>query len=221
MENLRTDDFDFDLDESLIAQFPLEDRASSRLLVANRDSFELEHRTFRDIVDYIKEGEVLVINDTKVIPARLFGNRLGKDEAIEVLLLKKHEGNIWETLVKPGKKMKIGTKILFGNGKLEGEVIDISDDGERFIKFSFDGIFEEILDELGTMPLPPYIHEKLKDKDRYQTVMQSIKVLLQLQQQVFILQRTFLKSLKKRELKLQKLLFMLDLELLDLLKLKM
>lgn len=170
MENLRTDDFDFDLDESLIAQFPLEDRASSRLLVANRDSFELEHRTFRDIVDYIKEGEVLVINDTKVIPARLFGNRLGKDEAIEVLLLKKHEGNIWETLVKPGKKMKIGTKILFGNGKLEGEVIDISDDGERFIKFSFDGIFEEILDELGTMPLPPYIHEKLKDKDRYQTV---------------------------------------------------
>lgn len=170
MDNLKTDDFDFELDESLIAQFPLKDRSSSRLLVINRNNFEVEHKIFKDIIDYIDKDDVLVINDTKVIPARLFGSRKGKDEIIEVLLLKKHEDNIWETLVKPGKKMKIGSKVEFGNGKLIAEVVDISQEGERFIKFSFDGIFEEILDELGTMPLPPYIHEKLKDKDRYQTV---------------------------------------------------
>lgn len=170
MCNMKTDDFDFELDESLIAQFPLKDRSSSKLLVVNRDGFELEHRTFKDILEYINEGDVLVLNDTKVIPARLFGARIGKEEAIEVLLLKKHEDNVWEALVKPGKKMKIGSKVQFGDGKLFGEVVDISEDGERFIKFSYDGIFEEILDELGAMPLPPYIYEKLEDKDRYQTV---------------------------------------------------
>ena len=170
MNNLKTDDFDFELDESLIAQFPLKDRSSSKLLVVNRENFDLEHKNFKNIVDYIKKDDVLVINDTKVIPARLFGARHGKDEAIEVLLLKKHEDNTWETLVKPGKKMKIGSKVEFGNGKLLGEVVGISEDGERFVKFSYDGIFEEILDELGTMPLPPYIHEKLEERDRYQTV---------------------------------------------------
>lgn len=170
MCNMKTDDFDFELDESLIAQFPLKDRSSSKLLVVNRDGFELEHRTFRDILEYINEGDVLVLNDTKVIPARLFGSRIGKEEAIEVLLLKKYEDNVWEALVKPGKKMKIGSKVQFGDGKLFGEVVDISEEGERFIKFSYNGIFEEILDELGAMPLPPYIYEKLEDKDRYQTV---------------------------------------------------
>ena len=170
MNSLKTDDFDFELDESLIAQFPLKDRSSSKLLVVNRENFDLEHKNFKNIVDYIKKDDVLVINDTKVIPARLFGARPGKEEAIEVLLLKKHEDNTWETLVKPGKKMKIGSKVEFGNGKLLGEVVGISEDGERFVKFSYDGIFEEILDELGTMPLPPYIHEKLEERDRYQTV---------------------------------------------------
>lgn len=170
MCNMKTDDFDFELDESLIAQFPLKDRSSSKLLVINRDNKEIEHRIFKNIVEYIDEGDVLVLNDTKVIPARLFGSRIGREEAIEVLLLKKQEDNVWEALVKPGKKMKIGSKIQFGDGKLFGEVVDISEDGERFIKFSYNGIFEEILDELGAMPLPPYIHEKLEDKDRYQTV---------------------------------------------------
>lgn len=170
MNNLKTDDFDFELDESLIAQFPLKDMSSSKLLVVNRENFDLEHKNFRNIVYYIKKDDVLVINDTKVIPARLFGSRPNKEEVIEVLLLKKHEDNVWETLVKPGKKMKIGSKVEFGNGKLFGEVIGISEDGERFVKFSYDGIFEEILDELGTMPLPPYIHEKLEEKNRYQTV---------------------------------------------------
>lgn len=170
MCNMKTDDFDFELDESLIAQFPLKDRSSSKLLVVDRENGDLEHKVFKDIIEYINSGDVLVINDTKVIPARLFGSRIGKEEAIEVLLLKKHEDNIWEALVKPGKKMKIGSKVQFGDGKLFGEVVDISEDGERFIKFSYDGIFEEILDELGAMPLPPYIYEKLEDKDRYQTV---------------------------------------------------
>ena len=170
MNSLKTDDFDFELDESLIAQFPLKDRSSSKLLVVNRENFDLEHKNFKNIVDYIKKDDVLVINDTKVIPARLFGARPNKEEAIEVLLLKKHEDNTWETLVKPGKKMKIGSKVEFGNGKLLGEVVGISEEGERFVKFSYDGIFEEILDELGTMPLPPYIHEKLEERDRYQTV---------------------------------------------------
>lgn len=170
MNNYRTDDFDFELDESLIAQFPLKDRSSSKLLVVDRENGNLEHKIFKDIAEYINSGDVLVINDTKVIPARLFGSRPNKEEVIEVLLLKKHEDNTWETLVKPGKKMKIGSKVEFGNGKLIGEVVGISEEGERFVKFSYDGIFEEILDELGLMPLPPYIYEKLEDKDRYQTV---------------------------------------------------
>lgn len=167
---MKTDDFDFDLDEDLIAQHPMKNRDESRLMVMNRTSGEISHKRFYDIVDYLEPGDVLVLNDTRVIPARLFGNRPNKDEKIEVLLVKREEDDVWETLVKPGKKMKLGSNITFGDGLLKGEVVDINDEGNRFIKFSYEGIFEEILDELGNMPLPPYITEKLEDKERYQTV---------------------------------------------------
>lgn len=167
---MKTDDFDFDLDEDLIAQHPMKNRDESRLMLMNRTSGEISHKRFYDIVDYLEPGDVLVLNDTRVIPARLFGNRPDKDEKIEVLLVKREEDDVWETLVKPGKKMKLGSNITFGDGLLNGEVVDINDEGNRFIKFSYEGIFEEILDELGNMPLPPYITEKLEDKERYQTV---------------------------------------------------
>ncbi len=163
-------DFYFDLPQELIAQDPLENRSSSRLLVLDRNSGDVEHKTFTDIVDYLNEGDCLVINDTKVIPARLFGLRETTNASIEVLLLKRRENDIWETLVKPGKKAKIGTKIIFGDGKLIGTVIDIVEEGNRLIKFEYEGIFEEVLDELGQMPLPPYITHTLQDKNRYQTV---------------------------------------------------
>ncbi|MBE5963637.1 MAG: tRNA preQ1(34) S-adenosylmethionine ribosyltransferase-isomerase QueA [Lachnospira sp.] len=163
-------DFYFDLPQELIAQDPLENRSSSRLLVLDRNSGDVEHKTFTDIVDYLNEGDCLVINDTKVIPARLFGLRETTNASIEVLLLKRRENDIWETLVKPGKKAKIGTKIIFGDGKLIGNVIDIVEEGNRLIKFEYEGIFEEVLDELGQMPLPPYITHTLQDKNRYQTV---------------------------------------------------
>lgn len=167
---MKTDDFDFDLDESLIAQHPIKNRDESRLMVMSRSSGEISHKKFYDIIDYLNPGDVLVLNDTRVIPARLFGNRPGKDEKIEVLLVQRGDDDVWETLVKPGKKMKLGAEIIFGDGLLKGEVVDISDEGNRFVKFYYDGIFEEILDELGNMPLPPYITEKLEDKERYQTV---------------------------------------------------
>ena len=167
---MKTDDFDFDLDESLIAQHPIKNRDESRLMVMSRSSGEISHKKFYDIIDYLNPGDVLVLNDTRVIPARLFGNRPGKDEKIEVLLVQRGDDDVWETLVKPGKKMKLGSEITFGDGLLKGEVVDISDEGNRFVKFYYDGIFEEILDELGNMPLPPYITEKLEDKERYQTV---------------------------------------------------
>ncbi|MCI6163672.1 MAG: tRNA preQ1(34) S-adenosylmethionine ribosyltransferase-isomerase QueA [Lachnospira sp.] len=165
-------DFYYDLPEELIAQDPLKDRASSRLMVLDKNTGEIEHKIFHDIIDYLNPGDCLVINDTKVIPARLIGEKEGTGAAIEVLLLKRREDSesTWEVLVKPGKKAKIGTRISFGNGKLVGEVIDIVDEGNRVIRFEFDGIFEEILDELGQMPLPPYITHKLEDKNRYQTV---------------------------------------------------
>ena len=163
-------DFYFDLPQELIAQDPLENHSSSRLLVLDRDSGDVEHKTFTDMVDYLNEGDCLVINDTKVIPARLFGLRETTNASIEVLLLKRRENDIWETLVKPGKKAKIGTKIIFGDGKLIGTVIDIVEEGNRLIKFEYEGIFEEVLDELGQMPLPPYITHTLQDKNRYQTV---------------------------------------------------
>ncbi|MDL2311017.1 tRNA preQ1(34) S-adenosylmethionine ribosyltransferase-isomerase QueA [Peptostreptococcaceae bacterium OttesenSCG-928-C18] len=167
---MRTEDFDFKLDEKLIAQYPIKDRDESRLLVMGKDSGEILHKHFYDIIDYLKKDDVLILNDTRVIPARLFGNRPKKEEKIEVLLLKKTSDGCWECLVKPGKKMKIGSIIEFGKGKLVGEVKDILEDGSRLIKFDHKGVFEEILDELGNMPLPPYITAKLEDKERYQTV---------------------------------------------------
>ncbi|MBP3927224.1 MAG: tRNA preQ1(34) S-adenosylmethionine ribosyltransferase-isomerase QueA [Clostridium sp.] len=163
-------DFYYDLPQELIAQDPLEDRSSSRLLVLNKESGEMEHKVFRDILSYLKKGDCLVINDTKVIPARLIGRKEGTDAHIEILLLKRRENDIWETLVKPGKKAKVGTVIQFGDGLLTGTVVDIVEEGNRLIQFSYEGIFEEILDQLGQMPLPPYITHQLKDKNRYQTV---------------------------------------------------
>ena len=167
---MKTSDFYFDLPKELIAQDPLEDRSSSRLLVLDRKTGAREHRIFRDIVEYLNPGDCLVINNTKVIPARLYGAKEGTQAKIEILLLKRREGDVWETLVKPGKKAKPGTKISFGDGLLTGEVLDVVEEGNRLIKFTYDGIFEEILDRLGQMPLPPYITHQLKDKNRYQTV---------------------------------------------------
>mgnify|MGYP001047120455 CR=1 FL=1 len=163
-------DFNFELPPELIAQDPLEDRAASRLLVLDKKTGEMEHRHFRDILQYLKKGDCLVINDTKVIPARLMGHKIGTDAGIEVLLLKRKSDNVWETLVKPGKKMKVGAEVSFGDGLLKGKVIDVVDEGNRLIQFEYDGIFEEILDKLGQMPLPPYITHQLQDKNRYQTV---------------------------------------------------
>ena len=167
---MKRQDFYYELPEELIAQDPLEDRSSSRLLVLDKESGAVSHHVFKDVIDYLNEGDCLVINDTKVLPARLIGAKVGTDAKIEVLLLKRKENNIWETLVKPGKKAKIGTKISFGDGLLMGEVVDIVEEGNRLIQFAYEGIFEEILDQLGQMPLPPYITHHLEDKNRYQTV---------------------------------------------------
>ena len=167
---MKTSDFYYDLPKELIAQDPLEDRSSSRLLVLHRKSGEIEHRIFSDIADYLKPGDCLVRNNTKVIPARLFGVRKDTGAVIELLLLKRREKDIWETLVKPGKKARTGAELVFGDGKLQGEIISVEKDGNRLIQFHYEGIFEEILDELGQMPLPPYITHTLKDKNRYQTV---------------------------------------------------
>ncbi|MBQ6996386.1 MAG: tRNA preQ1(34) S-adenosylmethionine ribosyltransferase-isomerase QueA [Lachnospiraceae bacterium] len=170
MEELRKSDFYFDLPEELIAQDPLEDRSSSRLLVLNKNTGEVEHHVFKDIVDFLHEGDCLVLNNTKVIPARLMGVKADTGATIEVLLLKRRENDIWETLVKPGKKARPGAVISFGDGILTGKVLDIVEEGNRLIQFSYEGIFEEVLDRLGEMPLPPYITHKLQDKSRYQTV---------------------------------------------------
>ena len=167
---MKTSDFYYDLPHELIAQTPLKERQKSRMMILDKNSGKIEHKIFENIVDYINKGDTIVLNDTKVLPARLFGHREGKKEAIEVLLLKQKEGNIWQTLVKPGRKLKIGNKIIFDENLLSANVIDILEDGQRVIEFSYKGIFNEILDKLGTMPLPPYITEKLEDKDRYQTV---------------------------------------------------
>lgn len=163
-------DYDYDLPEELIAQDPLEDRSSSLLMVLDRQTGDVEHRHFTDILEYLHPGDCLVINNTKVIPARLFGVKEDTQAKIEVLLLKRKENDIWETLVKPGKKAKPGTKLVFGDGLLTAEVVDVVEEGNRLIQFHYDGIFEEILDQLGQMPLPPYITHQLKDKNRYQTV---------------------------------------------------
>ena len=167
---MKTSDFYYDLPEELIAQDPLENRSDSRLMVLDKETGAVSHHVFREIVDYLNPGDCLVINDTKVIPARLIGEREGTGAKIEVLLLKRKTGDVWETLVKPGRKAKPGTRIQFGGGLLVGEVMDIVDEGNRLIRFEFEGIFEEILDQLGQMPLPPYITHQLKDKDKYNTV---------------------------------------------------
>ena len=170
MTALKKSDFYFDLPEELIAQDPLEDRSSSRLLKLNKDTGAVEHLVFRDITDYLKEGDCLVLNNTKVIPARLLGEREDTGAHVEVLLLKRHEGDVWETLVKPGKKCRPGSRLSFGDGLLKAEVLEMVEEGNRLIHFEYEGIFEEVLDQLGEMPLPPYITHKLQDKNRYQTV---------------------------------------------------
>ena len=167
---MKTSDFYYNLPEELIAQVPISKRDNSKLLVLDRKNGEIEHRIFTDIIDYLNSGDLLVLNDTKVIPARLFGHRNGKEESIEFLLLKRIEGDKWEVLVRPGKKVKISSEIIFGNNELIAKVLDIQEDGTRIVEFKYNGIFEEILDILGEMPLPPYIKEKLEDKDRYQTI---------------------------------------------------
>lgn len=167
---MRTDDFDFELPERLIAQTPIEKRDESRMLVIDKVKGKIEHKHFSDIISYLKKGDVLVLNDTKVIPARLYGVKEETNAVIEILMLKETDSNCWECLVKPAKRVKLGTIITFGDGKLKAECISVSDEGIREFKLLYSGILYEILDELGEMPLPPYIHEKLDDKDRYQTV---------------------------------------------------
>ena len=169
-KTMKTADFYYDLPQELIAQDPLEDRSSSRLMLLNRQTGETEHHVFREIINYLNPGDCLVLNNTKVIPARLYGSKAGTNAKIEVLLLKRKENNIWETLVKPGKKCRVGTEISFGDGLLTGKVVDVVEEGNRLIRFQYEGVFEEILDQLGQMPLPPYITHQLKDRNRYQTV---------------------------------------------------
>lgn len=169
-KGLQTKDYYFDLPQEQIAQDPLSDRSSSRMLVMSKYTGERTHSVFKNIKQYLRPGDCLVLNNTKVIPARLIGEKEGTGAKIELLLLKRKENDIWETLVKPGKKAKPGTKIIFGNGLLSCEVLEIGEEGNRFVQFSYDGIFEEILDQLGQMPLPPYITHQLEDKNRYQTV---------------------------------------------------
>ncbi len=167
---MKTSDFYYELPQELIAQDPLEDRSSSRLLVLDKATGKTEHHIFREIVDFLNPGDCLVVNNTKVIPARLMGTKEGTGAGIEVLLLKRRDGNVWETLVKPGKKARPGARICFGEGLLTGEVLEIAEEGNRLIRFTCQGVFEEVLDKLGQMPLPPYITHQLKDKNRYQTV---------------------------------------------------
>ena len=169
-QDLKTSDFYFDLPKELIAQDPLENRSSSRLLMVDKNAGVVRHEIFHNIVDYLHAGDCLVLNDTKVLPARLLGIKPDTGAQVEVLLLKRREGNVWESLVKPGKKVRPGAKLTFGEGILNAEVLDVVEEGNRLIRFSYNGIFEEVLDQLGEMPLPPYITHKLKDKNRYQTV---------------------------------------------------
>lgn len=167
---MRIEEFDFNLPENLIAQTPLKDRTASRLLVLDKVTKKIEHKHFKDIKDYLKEGDCLVLNDTRVLPARLYGAKKDTGAKIEILLLHQQEDDRWEVLVKPAKKVKIGTKLIFGNGKLEATCIEIKEHGGRILEFSYDGIFYEILEALGEMPLPPYIKEQLSEQERYQTV---------------------------------------------------
>ena len=167
---MKTSDFFYELPEELIAQDPLEDRTASRLLVLDRKTDKLEHKIFSDVIDYLNPGDCLVINNTRVIPARLIGEKEGTGGKVEILLLKRRENDIWESLVKPGKKLRPGARVIFGDGRLKAEILEIAEEGNRLVKFYYEGIFEEILDSLGEMPLPPYITHKLEDKEMYQTV---------------------------------------------------
>ena len=167
---MKTSDFYFDLPEELIAQTPLEDRSNSRLMVLDKKTGEIEHKIFKDVIDYLNPGDCLVLNNTRVIPARLIGEKVDTGGKIEFLLLKRTDKDVWQALVKPGKRAKVGTKFSFGNGKLIGEVVGLAEEGSRLVKFYYEGIFEEVLDELGNMPLPPYITERLQERERYQTV---------------------------------------------------
>ena len=167
---MKKSDFYFDLPQELIAQDPLEDRSSSRLLMLHKETGEIEHHVFREIIDYLGAGDCLVLNNTKVIPARLLGQKADTGAAVEVLLLKRQNADVWETLVRPGKKCRPGTRLSFGDGILQAEVLEVVEEGNRLIRFEYEGIFEEVLDKLGEMPLPPYITHKLRDKNRYQTV---------------------------------------------------
>ena len=166
---MKVSDFKYDLPEELIAQTPIEKRDESRLMVLNREKQSIEHKTFKDIIDYLEPGDVLVRNNTKVIPARLYGKK-ETGANVEFLLLNNIEGDIWESIVRPGNKLHVGTKVIFGDGLLEAEILDVMPGGTRKVRFNYKGIFNEILDKIGLMPLPPYIHEELKEKDRYQTV---------------------------------------------------
>ncbi|WP_304412502.1 tRNA preQ1(34) S-adenosylmethionine ribosyltransferase-isomerase QueA [Butyrivibrio sp. VCD2006] len=167
---LRTSDYYFDLPEELIAQDPLPARDDAKLLVMNKNTGRIEHKIFHDIIDYLKPGDCLVLNDTKVIPARLLGTKKDTGAAVEILLLKRRENDVWETLVKPGKKLRPGAEVTFGDGSLTAKILDIVEEGNRLVQFYYEGIFEEVLDKLGEMPLPPYITHKLQDKNMYQTV---------------------------------------------------
>ena len=167
---MKTSDFYYDLPEELIAQDPLEDRTASRLLVLDRKTGAVKHKIFSDVIDYLNKGDCLVINNTRVIPARLIGEKEGTGGKVEVLLLKRRANDVWETLVKPGKKLKPGARVIFGDGRLKAEILEIAEEGNRLVRFYYEGIFEEILDSLGEMPLPPYITHKLEDKEMYQTV---------------------------------------------------
>lgn len=170
MLGLRTSDYYFDLPQELIAQDPLEDRAASKLLVMDKETGAIQHHVFKDIIDYLEPGDCLVLNNTKVIPARLLGTKEETGAAVEILLLKRRENDVWETLVKPGKKLRPGARVTFGDGRLKAEVLEVVEEGNRLVKFYYEGIWEEVLDSLGEMPLPPYITHKLQDKNMYQTV---------------------------------------------------
>ena len=196
---MNVSDFDYELPQELIAQDPLEDRSSSRLLVLNKESGEFRHDVFYHIVDELNPGDCLVINDTKVIPARLYGVKEGTGAGIEVLLLKRKENDIWETLVKPGKKAKPGTVIWFGDGKLKGTVVDVVEEGNRLIQFSYEGIFEEVLDELGQMSCRPTLHMNCRTKLGIRRYMRSTKDLRLHLRQDFTLRRTCLPRLRRRE----------------------
>ena len=195
---MKTSDFYYELPEELIAQDPLADRSGSRLLVLDKETGKTEHHIFKEITGYLHPGDCLVINDTKVIPARLIGEKADTKAKIEVLLLKRKENDIWETLVKPGRKMKPGVKVSFGDGLLTGEVLDVVEEGNRLIQFHYEGIFEEVLDRLGQMPLPPYITHQLKERERYNTVYAKNEARQQHRQRGCILPENFWRRLRRK-----------------------